>query len=326
MKSILSALINTFSHHKPPKQIQDSKTDLRSKYTDSDSKFITVRNNRVHYKDQGRGETVLLLHGTASSLHTWDHWAEKLTAQYRVIRLDLPGFGLTGPDAEDRYEVADDVQFIFEFLKTLDISMFHIAGSSLGGRIAWEFSLQHPQLIKSLTLLNALGYPQASWPPAIKLGMMPGMGKIMPKLSSRSVFKLSLNDMYWDKTFITDSTVDRYYELSRLPGNSEAFPKRVRAKLDTLSEKIKRITAPTLILWGEEDKYFPVKNAFRFHSDIVASQLRVYKQVGHLPMEECSDASAADFFQFLASLSVGQTQTRLHRSSEQRQTILENEG
>jgi len=84
-----------------------SKQSLEEKYVLSDSKFVELRGNRVHYTDEGQGETVILLHGTASSLHTWNPWAQTLKQQYRVVRLDLTGSGLTGPDVEDRYEVLD---------------------------------------------------------------------------------------------------------------------------------------------------------------------------------------------------------------------------
>jgi len=111
---------------------------LLEKYTNSHSKFVSLDGNRVHYRDEGQGEVIVLLHGTASSLHTWDEWVQGLSKEYRVIRMDLPGFGLTGPDQENRYEVDDDVAFLNNFLAKLGLNSVHLAGSSLGGRIAWE--------------------------------------------------------------------------------------------------------------------------------------------------------------------------------------------
>ena len=278
-----------------------TKGEILEKYTDGQSKFIEVRNNRVHYKDQGQGEILLLIHGTASSLHTWDMWSQAFADHFRVIRMDLPGFGLTGPDVSHSYEIEDDVAFISEFLEKLGVSQAHLIGSSLGGRIAWEYSLEYPNQVKSLTLINALGYKQESWPPAIQLAMLPGMETLMPKLSSRFVYSQSLKDIYFDHGLIDDDTIDRYYELSLYPGNAEAFPKRVKAKLDDQEQRITQIAAPTLILWGAEDRYFPVKNAYRFHEDIKQSQLKIYENVSHLPMEEVPEQSLNDVIQFIIS-------------------------
>lgn len=280
-----------------------SKEYLVDKYTDAASQFIGIQGSRVHYKDEGEGEVLVLIHGTASSLLTWDKWAQQLAQQFRVIRMDLPGFGLTGPDKADRYEVSDDIAFLHTFLKKLNVDQAHIVGSSLGGRIAWEYSIEHPQQVQTLTLINALGYAQESWPPAIHFAMLPGMETIMPKLSSRFIFSQSLYDIYFDQDLITEETIDRYFELSLFPGNAEAFPKRVKAKLDDQSEKIRLISKPTLILWGKEDKYFPVANAEKFARDIQDARLRVYEHVGHLPMEEVPDQSLEDLVSFIRSKS-----------------------
>lgn len=280
----------------PPSQQQ-----LLEKYTNPQSKFVTIESMKVHYRDEGEGDVILLLHGTASSLHTWDAWSNILSRHYRVIRMDLPGFGLTGPDPFNRYEVSDDVVFIEAFLQTLNIEKTHLIGSSLGGRIAWEYALKHPNKTNTLTLINALGYKQTSWPPAIQLAMLPGMDSIVPKLSSRFVFNQSLKDIYFNENLISDQMIDRYYELSLYPGNAQAFPKRVKASLDKHSSKIREITVPTLILWGEEDKYFPVENAYKFHQDIAKSTLTIYKETAHLPMEEKPEQSAHDTLTFIAS-------------------------
>lgn len=164
--------------------------------------------------------------------------------------MDLPGFGLTGPDRMDRYEVSDDVVFLAEFLKELNIESAHIAGSSLGGRIAWQFALESPKSVQSLTLINALGYPQASWPPPIEMAQWPGIDWVMARISPRFMYKIGLKDAYFDERLIDDKLVDRYFDLSRYPGNMEAFPKRVKARLDKNSALITGIRVPTLILWG----------------------------------------------------------------------------
>lgn len=275
---------------------------LESKYTDASSKFINLNGQRVHFRDEGAGEVVVLIHGTASSLHTWNDWTGLLKHQFRVIRMDLPGFGLTGPNRNDAYEVSDDVRFLSDFLAALNIDSAHIAGSSLGGRIAWQFALEKPKQVKSLTLMNALGYPQERWPPPIEMAQWPIIDKVMENFSPRFMFRIGLEDVYYEDAMVTETLVDRYYELSRYPGNRAAFPKRVKARLDKDSSYIPEIRVPTLIMWGLEDLYFPAENAYRFHKDIPGSEVLVFPEVGHLPMEEKPIQSAEHFMQFLNGL------------------------
>lgn len=272
---------------------------LEQKYSSRASRFMPIDGNRVHYRDEGVGEPLVLIHGTASSLHTWDKWAQELKSNYRVIRLDLPGFGLTGPDRADRYEIEDDVRLLTAFLARLGVEKVHLAGSSLGGRIAWQLALDYPEKVTSLTLLNALGYPQERWPLPIEMAQWPIMDDVMASFSPRFMYASGLKDVYFNDSLVNERLVDRYFELSRYPGNLAAFPKRVQARLDTNALLITGIRVPTLILWGEEDKYFPVGNAHRFGTDITNSRVHVYPDVGHLPMEEAPELSLAHFIAFI---------------------------
>jgi pimeloyl-ACP methyl ester carboxylesterase len=216
--------------------------------------------------------------------------------------MDLPGFGLTGPDVSHRYEVKDDVKFLSAFMDKLGISRAHLVGSSLGGRIAWQYALDFPDQVMSLTLINALGYPQAQWPPAIEMGQWPVVDKIMAHVSPRFMYEIGLKEVYFNKALVSDQLVDRYFELSRYPGNMAAFPSRVKVSLDQDSLSISHINVPTLILWGEQDLYFPVARAYEFKKDISGAQLYIYPEVGHLPMEEVPQKSMKHFDEFITGL------------------------
>jgi pimeloyl-ACP methyl ester carboxylesterase len=281
---------------------------LEAKYSDKTSNFVTIDGNRIHYRDEceGKGENecdqrdvIVLIHGTSSSLQAWDKWAVELVNQYRIVRMDLTGSGLTGPDSNDRYEVKNDVVFISKLLQHLNIQHAHIVGSSLGGRIAWQYALEFPNHVSSLTLINALGYPQDSWPPAIEMGQWPIVDKLVTSLSSKFMYRYGLEDVYFSRALIDDELVDRYFELSQYPGNSAALLKRVKARLDKDSNLIAGIRVPTLVLWGENDIYFPVRNAHRFKDDIKNSQIYTYSNVGHLPMEEVPEISLIHFLSFI---------------------------
>lgn len=291
-------------------QSQLNDENIKTKYLQENSQFIEVNNMNIHVIDSHprqihqakQLETLVLIHGTASSLHTWDPWVSLIDDSYRVIRLDLPGFGLTGHDPNGQYEIQDDVFIINKLLEKLNVENAHIIGSSLGGRIAWQYSLEFPNQTRSLTLINALGYPQDSWPPAIQMGQIPMIDQMMKYLTSRLIFKISLQDIYADHQLITEKTIDRYFELAQYGENPIAFPQRVKARLDKDAELIKRIQTPTLILWGQKDRFFPVANAYQFNKDILGSKLKVFSDVGHLPMEEAPKASIKEFLNFITQL------------------------
>lgn len=272
---------------------------IERKYLNEASRFISLDGNRVHYRDEGAGEVIVLIHGTASSLHTWDQWTNNLKRHYRVIRMDLTGFGLTGPDHSERYEVRDDVVFLKGLLDKLEISKAHFVGSSLGGRIAWQYALEYPNDVQTLALMNSLGYPQDSWPPPIQMAQWPVFDELMKRFSPRFMYEVGLKDVYHDPSLVNDDLVDRYYEISRYPGNLAAFPARVKASLDKDANLIKQIQVPTLIMWGEEDRYFPVESAYRFNQDIGDTDLVTYPSIGHLPMEEAPERSVKDYLGFL---------------------------
>ncbi|GAL37357.1 putative hydrolase [Vibrio maritimus] len=213
---------------------------VEQKYTNHASKYVTVDGKRVHYRDEGQGEVVILLHGTSSSLHAWDQWTQILKQDYRVVRMDLPGFGLTGHLPENRYEIVDDIAFLSAFTKQLNIEQAHFVGSSLGGRIGWEYSIEYPEKIKSLTLINALGYPQQSWPPAIEMAQWPVIDRIMEHVTPRFMFSDGLKEVYFDQQLVDAALIDRYYELTTYQDNRQGFTRRVKASLDEDSDKIKK--------------------------------------------------------------------------------------
>jgi pimeloyl-ACP methyl ester carboxylesterase len=135
---------------------------LQKKYATTHSHFLPLMGMQVHYRDEGNSADTLpivLLHGTSSSLLTWDSVTEALIANHRVIRFDLPGYGLTGPNPNRVYDFDYYNQFVDSFLITLGVKHCILAGNSLGGGIAWHYALAHPEKIDRLILVDASGFP-----------------------------------------------------------------------------------------------------------------------------------------------------------------------
>ncbi len=255
---------------------------------------------RVHYRVEGNGPPLLLLHGTAASLHTWEGWVQELKKDFKVISLDLPAFGLTGPNPKNDYSIGYYVEFLHRFMDRLGIHQFHLAGNSLGGQIAWNYALAYPHQVKKLVLIDAAGYGMGHKVPFVfTLARTPGLKTLMAYLSPRFMFSKSIEEVYGNDALVTDSLVDRYYELTLRDGNRKAFVERANLDFSFQAGRIKEVETPTLILWGELDEWIPLAHGQQFHQDIPNSQLIVYPGVGHVPMEEIPAQTAADARAFL---------------------------
>jgi pimeloyl-ACP methyl ester carboxylesterase len=278
---------------------------LKKKYTDSSSSFVNVGGINIHYRNQGDKKDsipIVLIHGTGSSLHTYDNWTKKLILSHRVIRMDLPGYGLTGSFPNRDYSYKNYVAFLKDFLEKIGVEKCILAGNSLGGNIAWRFTTEYSELVDKLILIDAAGYPMKSKsiPLAFKIAEIPVIQNIFTFITPRFVAKASVENVYKDKTKVDKELVDRYFELTLREGNRQAFVDRFKVKSDTIShKKIKLINQRTLILWGEEDELIPSKMAYLFHNDLPNDTLVILKNVGHVPMEESPIESLIPVIEFL---------------------------
>lgn len=265
---------------------------LKSKYTTAASAFVDVMQMQVHYRDEGNKNDSLplvLIHGTGASLHTWEESVKLLTDSFRVITLDLPAYGLTGPNPKRIYSQEFYVQFIDEFLKRIHVNKCIIGGNSLGGAIAWNYTYEHPTKVEKLILIDAAGYPMISEskPIAFTLAQIPVLKHMLNYITPRFLAKKSVMNVYDDPTKVTEKVVDRYFDLFLREGNRQAFVDRMNFSTypDHLT-RIRSIKTPTLIIWGENDKLIPIENAQKFHADLPNDTLVVLEKTGHVPMEE----------------------------------------
>jgi pimeloyl-ACP methyl ester carboxylesterase len=274
--------------------------ELKPAFAPAPSKFMMMDGATVHYRDEGKGFPVVLVHGMSSSLHTWQGWTDILSKQYRVIRFDLPGFGLTGPNANNDYSIEYYENFVQRFLDSLGVTECYMAGNSLGGFITWNYALHHPRQVKKIILLDAAGYPMKTPPFVASLGRSKLMSPIMRYITPRFIVAGSIKQVYGDDSKITDGDIERYFKLTIRAGNRAAFISFVNQFREHDTIPIQQITTPTLIEWGEKDRWIPVDNAYRFKRDIKDSKLVVYRGVGHIPMEEIPAQSCIDALKFFA--------------------------
>jgi len=279
---------------------------LKARWAPPPSQFVGLMGMQVHLRDEGPRsdpQPIVLLHGTSASLHTWEGWAEALKGQRRVIRMDLPGFGLTGPMPDGNYQLTHYVDFLVALLDQLGVKQAVVAGNSFGGGLAWKLAVDHPERVSKLVLVDAAGYPYdpTSVPIGFKVAQIPWLRPVMENVLPRSMIESSVRNVYGDPSRITPVLIDRYFELTLRAGNRHALGERFRQSPGgQYAAQIPSVKQPTLILWGGQDRLIPPDNADHFQRDIAGSRLVVFDGLGHVPHEEDPAATVAAVQSFLA--------------------------
>ncbi|MFT4565323.1 MAG: pimeloyl-ACP methyl ester carboxylesterase [Saprospiraceae bacterium] len=278
-------------------------SELKSLYADEESEYMEIEGIDVHYKIEGSGPPLVLIHGTGASLHTWDGWVSQLKESYTLYRLDLPAFGLTGPAADRDYSLENYVEFIQAFTTSVGLDSFALAGNSLGGNIAWSYTLTNPDRVSQLVLIDASGYPleEPTKALAIQIAKHPILSPLLLHITPRSFVRKNLEQVYGDPSKIKEAVIDRYHKMTLRTGNRHAFVDRANTTFTDASHLIPTISCPTLILWGSEDTWVPPKLGHRFDTEIRNSTLILYPGVGHIPMEEIPNKTATDVAKWLAA-------------------------
>jgi len=284
------------------------RAELQKKYTYEESRFIEVEGMQVHYRTVGQGQPLVLIHGTNASLHTWEAWTDILSKDYEVISVDLPGYGLTGPHPKQDYSLDAYMEFLRKFLKAAGLDRVYMAGSSFGGNLTWNYALKYPKQISKMVLVDPSGYPfkEDDILLAFKLMNHPIMGKASEYVTPKWLVRQSLRKSFGDEKFVTEEMVNRYYELLLSEGNRKAAAQRIQNfSIGDNWKKLNTIKTPTLILWGDKDQLIKVENAKRFAEDMPNADLILYKDIGHLPMEEVAEESAQHTKDFLEKSMLG---------------------
>lgn len=241
----------------------------------------------VHYRDEGSGPPLVLLHGTAASLHTWQAWTDTLAGRFRCIRMDLPGFGLTGPHPDRDYSIEAYMVFLERFMDALGLDSVALAGNSLGGEIAWRYAAAHPDRCRRLVLVDPAGLPrEGSISLAFRVAHIPVLGALMTRISPRPLIRRSLEEVYTMDELVSDSLVDLYFEHLLRQGNRQAFRDRAKTEWVDQSHLLSDVRCPSLILWGSEDDWIPVEHGRTFEARMPEGELLVIPGAGHVPHEE----------------------------------------
>ncbi len=283
-------------------------SELTQKYTDQTSRFVSVEDLVIHYQDEGQGEVVLMLHGEHSSLHVWDAWADKLSQNFRVVRLDLPGHGLTGPAKNDKasYDLEYMLNIVDEFMVKLGLDELpiHMVGASYGGFVTWNYALQNPGMLDSMVLVDATGFDQELHD-VLSYNTIPVLAGLNSMTLPRYKVKSRLETLYYEEDRITKDVVRQTQDMMLRQGNRDAFIQVARQMKDQLeegnneSDQIKYIETPALVMWGEADEWTQLRIMKQFKTHLPNMTLVSYEGVGHLPMQELPVQSSRDVASYL---------------------------
>jgi pimeloyl-ACP methyl ester carboxylesterase len=280
---------------------------LEAKYTNGASRFIDLPGGlHVHYQDDGDLSLppLMLLHGFGDSYTSWEGWVQQLKTRFHLLSVDFPGHGLTR--APEGYSLSGDglADFVDAFAAQLKLPQFAVAGNSMGGGVAWQLALRHPQRINSLILVDAAGFPNEKPPTAVPLAFKilryPLGRALLRNIDNRTLIDEGLRTDVFDKALITPALVDRWAEFQRAPGHRAILMSVSMSSLMSASpEALSGINVPTLILHGENDVLIEPASAGKFAAAIPGAKVLIYPNVGHLPQIEIPQRSSADVAEFL---------------------------
>lgn len=274
---------------------------LEASYLAAPTDYVEVVGLRLHVRDSGPKDApaIVMMHGFGSSLHTWDAWAQALGGGHRVIRFDLPGFGLTGPDPTGDYSDRRSLEVLSALMDRLGVARVSLIGNSIGGRIAWRYAAENPARVDRLVLISPAGFAS----PGSGYGRkptVPSWVRLLRFILPTAFVRMSLAPAYGDPARLTDALVARYRDLMLAPGVRDAMIARMeQAVVDDPDPLLRRIRAPTLLLWGERDAMIPVGNAADYAARIPGSRIASLPGLGHVPQEEAPEVSIGPVVEFL---------------------------
>lgn len=292
---VVAAGVAVFFFTRPAPEVGPA---IDSPYWSEADQLVDVGGRQVRVRITGPrdGEPIVLVHGFSVSLESWDAWAEGLESDYRVIRMDLPGHGLTGPDPEQRYTVQDTADFIGETMDALDIEHAVIGGNSLGGLAAWRFAADHPERADALVLVSPGGYSingVTEEPVAVPMPVA-----IYLRSAPEGLVRAGTANLYGDASRMDPSVPERITAL--MAGNGDAFVERLEVfTLPDPTADLQRISIPTLILHGRMDRMVPVAHSEAMAEAIPGARLITYDDLGHIAHEEDPARTLADVRSFL---------------------------
>ncbi len=276
--------------------------EVEARWATEPSRFLKSDGVRLHYRDEGEGPIIVLLHANYSSLFMWEPWVEALRANYRVIRLDLPAHGLTGPEPNGNYTL-ERIQYLVEaFIDARGLDRFTLVGTSIGGTVAMRYAAEHPTRVERLVLISPGSLEQRVRGRTRGAGI-PKVANVIAYVAPPAFTRFMLENDYGDPAKVTDAVVDEWYSMWSREGNRLAMIELLRQYVSgDVEQKIRSVKVPVLLIWGEKNKRVPLRLARETRALLTSSpevRLEVLPGIGHMLVQEAPLQSAAVIRRYL---------------------------
>ncbi len=279
------AIIAVLAYSAAPSYLYNKSMEKSRKAAGLTVKSVNVQDFKIVYSEGGKGETVLLLHGFGANRDNWNNFARMLTPRYHVIIPDLPGFGDSTKKPDAMYNITTQVVRLNQFAKLLKLEKFHIAGNSMGGNISGTFAATYPEMVKSLTLIDASG---------VKTPVKSDRQILTEKGTNPLVVEdVKDFDRLLEYNFANPPKIPPFIKkyLAKKSVESSKLNEQISIELGktdylALEKNLDKIKAPTLIIWGDSDRVVHISSVPIFEKGIKGSRSVIIKGAGHLPMME----------------------------------------
>ena len=264
------------------------------------AQYRTVDGTRLRLIDSGNGTPVVFIHGFGASIYGWRYQLPPtVTAGYRVVAFDNRGFGFSDKPAHG-YTNAAYAHLVVSLLDSLGIASAVLVGHSMGGAIAAEVALTYPDRVRGLVLIDAAGYG-VRWPGVLKLARWPQVGAVVTRFRARWITGRILRSTFADPSKVTEAEVDQYYAPVPDPAYGRALRGVLREfRFDSLGGgRLGGVLAPTLILWGDADRWIPLRDGTRFARELPRSEFVVVAHTGHDAADESPEQVNRQLLSFL---------------------------
>ena len=265
-------------------------SEVRS--TVPEDRFLRLGDQLVHIEQAGRGEPVILLHGFGASTYSWRHVMPALATAFRVVAIDLNGFGYTErPRSFESYTREGQAALVLRVMDALGIRSAHLMGHSYGGGLSLFLAARHPERVRSLVLVDSSAPTYADDRRSRAASVKPLLGLYLRSfvLRPETVRKVLLRSFH-DDSLVTPELVREYFERIRVEGVVDAYY-GLTAPARTASEPVvlETIQAPALVVWGAEDRLISAESGRRAAARMPRSEFVLMEGVGHMPLEEKPD-------------------------------------
>ena len=274
------------------------------------SRFIDIDGTRIHYRDEGRGDVIILMHGSRANLQQWDGWTKELAPRHRIIRFDSLGHGLTGADGRDDYSAARQLLLLDELATRLGATRFILGGTSSGATVAVRYAATHPERVRALLLSTVpLRLPNANHVGHLDGAVFWFHDKVLHAYGTDLFWRAFLRSIYGDPSKVSDEIVTRYRILNTQPDQQRQFEARLASwrkegGADRDYALAAKVVAPVLVQWGAAGPVIPsamhrdIADAFR-GTDV---KVITYPNLGHKLVMEDPTATARDVELFLSTV------------------------